>query len=725
MTSDSFRFRGPDGAEWRAEPARNVVARRQDDGTWSETTLEPRVMGVLGALASAEGAVVSREALMEAVWGDTVVNEEVLTRAVSQIRQAVGDRASDPRVVETVRGTGYRWVAPEVERPSPAEAPAGTSADVHPTQQLPRSWIAVGAALLLAGGVAVWAVAVGSDRGGPGDGPMLEPAPFTSYPGVELQPAVAPDGERVAFVWHRPGTPEDSADLYLKQPGAEEPLRLTHRAGLEGDPTWSPDGSRIAFLREVEGGSTLHTIPAIGGTERTLLRTDAPWFGGVDWTPDGSALIVADRPAPEAPYRLVRVDLSTRSTNPLTTPPATAFGDLDPAVSPDGRSVAFLRRARGRTERLYRTSARQAGTPKLLSTGWLRVNGFDWTLDGAALVLGGTRAGDDERLFRVDAADGRASPLPLRRANTRFPSLAGGTLVFQATRADEDIYRLPLPPPDTLATGRSFLASTREDDKPAFAPNGDQVAFSSARSGADQLWRADARGQSLVQLTTLARTYVGASRWAPDGRRIAFTADSAGARRAFVVGAEGGPVRPVPFEGGGVSVEDWHCTGLYVASDRSGQWQIWRIPPAALPGARSAADSTGAGAEQVTTTGGTRAQVDPRGGALFVVRPDTTGLWRLPLQGGPATQVVTDPGLATWTPWTVTNDAILYAAQRAEGAAVVRVDRRTGTRTPLTQLPVVGSTWAVAPDGQALLYTRLRDVQSDLYRIRWSAIRGE
>jgi DNA-binding winged helix-turn-helix (wHTH) protein len=122
MSTKSIYLRGPDGAVLRVVPRRNVVARRTDEGTWSETTLEPRVMGVLVALASAAGEVVSRSQLLETVWGDTVVNEEVLTRAVSQIRQAVGGEASGPQVVETVRGTGYRWVAPSAEPPDGLES---------------------------------------------------------------------------------------------------------------------------------------------------------------------------------------------------------------------------------------------------------------------------------------------------------------------------------------------------------------------------------------------------------------------------------------------------------------------------------------------------------------------------------------------------------------------------------------------------------------------------
>jgi Tol biopolymer transport system component len=307
-----------------------------------------------------------------------------------------------------------------------------------------------------------------------------------------------------------------------------------------------------------------------------------------------------------------------------------------------------------------------------------------------------------------DAADGQGSSVRTPTPFTAYPGVElhpavapdGEFIVLGGTRAGDD--RL-----------------VRID-----ATSGRRIAFASTRSGTDQLWRADADGGGLVQLTDLKHTHVGRPRWSTEGDRIAFTADATGPRRIFVVRAEGGPVRPVSFGRGSVSVEDWHRTGLYVASDRSGRWQIWRISPSALPGGRSTSDSTSAQIEQVTTYGGTRAQVDPRGNALFVVRPDTSGLWRVPLQGGPATQVVADPALGSWTPWTVMERSIFYASPRDDQVAVVRLDRRTGVRTRLAERPVVGSSWTVAPDESVLLYTRSPEVQSDLYRIRWSIDEG-
>ena len=89
------------------------------------TDVEPRVMRVLAALAATPGEVVTRAELFETVWSDAVVNDEALTRAVSELRRALGDEARG--AIETIRGRGYRLALP-IERVGAHERRAGDPA---------------------------------------------------------------------------------------------------------------------------------------------------------------------------------------------------------------------------------------------------------------------------------------------------------------------------------------------------------------------------------------------------------------------------------------------------------------------------------------------------------------------------------------------------------------------------------------------------------------------
>jgi DNA-binding winged helix-turn-helix (wHTH) protein len=77
-------------------------------GRGGERRLSPKAAGVLLALAETPGRVWSRDALLERVWPNVIVGEEVLTHAVAELRRALGDDSRDPRLIETIHKSGYR-----------------------------------------------------------------------------------------------------------------------------------------------------------------------------------------------------------------------------------------------------------------------------------------------------------------------------------------------------------------------------------------------------------------------------------------------------------------------------------------------------------------------------------------------------------------------------------------------------------------------------------------
>src|SRR5580693_9368415 len=93
--------------EWRICPQLNSV---QKDGT--TVRLEHKFVQVLVCLAGRPGEVVSKEELIRTVWVDTFVTDDVLTRAVSELRRILKDDAKQPHIIETVSKNGYRLIAP-------------------------------------------------------------------------------------------------------------------------------------------------------------------------------------------------------------------------------------------------------------------------------------------------------------------------------------------------------------------------------------------------------------------------------------------------------------------------------------------------------------------------------------------------------------------------------------------------------------------------------------
>ena len=76
--------------------------------------------------------VVTKVELLDTVWGDRFVSESALASRLKSARRAVGDDGSGQRVIRTVFGRGYQFVAPVVEHHEPgtrAPPPASISAD--------------------------------------------------------------------------------------------------------------------------------------------------------------------------------------------------------------------------------------------------------------------------------------------------------------------------------------------------------------------------------------------------------------------------------------------------------------------------------------------------------------------------------------------------------------------------------------------------------------------
>ncbi len=91
--------------DWAVDPDRSALVR---DGR--EKRVKPKSMDVLIALAQADGAVVSRQALFDTVWPNSEVTDDVLTHCIVELRKAFDDSAREPAYIETIPKKGFRLI---------------------------------------------------------------------------------------------------------------------------------------------------------------------------------------------------------------------------------------------------------------------------------------------------------------------------------------------------------------------------------------------------------------------------------------------------------------------------------------------------------------------------------------------------------------------------------------------------------------------------------------
>jgi len=115
-------------------------ARLTRDGAPLE--LPPKVFAVLCALVRNAHKLVTKDELLDAVWGHRHVSDSVLKTAINQLRTQLGDDPRTPRYIETANRRGYRFIA-EVAQVAPSTAtrpapPAGTPGSAPSTGLPPR-----------------------------------------------------------------------------------------------------------------------------------------------------------------------------------------------------------------------------------------------------------------------------------------------------------------------------------------------------------------------------------------------------------------------------------------------------------------------------------------------------------------------------------------------------------------------------------------------------------
>ena len=359
-------------------------------------------IAVLQSLLERPGQLVTREALRDRLWApDTFVDFEAgLNAAVRRLREALNDSADVPRYIETLPRRGYRFIAPvdgtlsDPAASASAEATAGklvgAEAPVSGHSETARAGrvrlrhVVLVALGLTAVGAALWA---GLRWRNAAPAPA-RPVPITRFQGLEVDPAISPDGKLVAFAWD--GGAGDNYDIYVQSIDGSSPLQLTKDAAADHAPAWSPDGQRIAFVRVLEGKREIVVLPVLGGPERVLFEAaaerdglDVGWGShGLSWTPDGKHLVFGDQSGPASNSAIYLYSFEDGEKRQLTHPPAN-LSDSHPVVSPNGRYLAFVRVNRDPSAVLRNVLLQKleqlhvSGEPTPVTSG-LRVIGFDW-----------------------------------------------------------------------------------------------------------------------------------------------------------------------------------------------------------------------------------------------------------------------------------------------------------------------------------------------------------
>jgi dipeptidyl aminopeptidase/acylaminoacyl peptidase len=303
---------------------------------------------------------------------------------------------------------------------------------------------------------------------------------LTSAQAQDTGPRWSPDGRTIAFISNRSG----SSQIWTISPSGGEAAQRSDFPIDVDNVQWSPDGTRFAFSAEVypdcpdmactakrakeaeenpvqarvytslmfrhwdtwEDGRRSHIFIWPGrGTAGPVdimkgMDADSPTkpFGGAEefaWAPDGREIAFTAKMVPH-PATSTDLDIyagATDGSGVRCLSESNEAVDTAPAYSPDGKSLAWLAMQRPGYEadrQVVVVHDRASGRSRRLTEAWDRSAGsVAWSRDGRRLFV---VAGDTARnkIFSVDAASGKVTPLVSDHYNSALAVAAGDRLVF-------------------------------------------------------------------------------------------------------------------------------------------------------------------------------------------------------------------------------------------------------------------------------------------------------
>lgn len=671
--------------KWEIKPRLSRIS-----GPQGTITIPPKYMEVLVYLIINAGEVVSRDELLSEIWADSVVVEESLTRAVSELRKILQDDPRAPRIIETIPKKGYRLIADVLKTETSPPRPRRTGRRLR--QNIGIMVLAAAAAVILYAVYTHWKTSANNAE------PSVHLMPLTSYPGEESYPVLSPDGNRLAFRWD--GRDGYNASIYVKVIGSENPLRLTS-GGNASEPSWSPDGRYILYIRNTSRGRAIYKVSSSSGPEQRIAQNCYGVRNPV-WSPDGSHLLYAKEIEENGSILIHLYSLDSGKETVLTPNGPNRIIDSKPVFSPAGERIAFIRTDRGEKEVF--TIAPDGSAMKKVTPGGQWITDVDWSPDGRWIIYS-----SKEGIWKTPESGGK--PVLLTAGGLRIENISvarnSWRLAYEQSNREVNIWRVILPEEwSTAPEPKRFISSSRSDSEPVFSPDGRKIAFISDRTGDPQLWISGRDGTSLVQLTHFNGCQVGFPRWSADGTRITFTAQLYGNSDIFVVNAEGGEPIQITRAPSREITSSWSSDGrwIYFTSNREETPQIWKIPV------------DGGDPVLVVNMRSYRPTESKDGKTLYweAYQRRSQSIWEKPVNGGREKKLFSFP-YSYILDWKLTNDGIFYSRRDTSRTTEIGYyDFTTRKLTPLFSTAEAALDFGFDPGTRTALFSKEERDEGDI-----------
>ena len=536
--------------------------------------------------------------------------------------------------------------------------------------------------------------------------------PLASLPGRKQLPIFSADGNAVAFAWDG-GEQDQNSDVYLMQLEGGKPLRITNHPASEWPSCFSPDGRRLYFNRQSDNGFTSYWVPTLGGDETRVADGIV-----TDISPDGqSALLIRPSGSEGKQIGDFLLDLSTGLERRL----GDYYGRMNPQFSPDGKFV-YLPFGPDRDHLSIHRVPVEGGNLEPVHFDDIgpdvdRVEAIRFGPKRTRMLIEARERNSNALISFIANPDGTEPKRLPRSIAPGMLSPDGRHLVNVSSNFTVDVYRVEAFHNGREVIPQKVLETPNEEYSPRFSPDGSRVLLSSYRNGRWEIWLWNAAMTDGHPVFSREGGTAGSPAWSPDGKWIAFDARTKNAAAdlwimsstvrdpILLVGEQGENTTPC-FD----PTSQW----VYFSSSRTGTLQLFRVPIAGGP------------ATQITQEGGFTCQFSADGRYIYYLKTRNGGeIWRLELATNREEPVIPEMKSRNWK---VLRDGIYMLDSHANSqiGTASRIGEARFYRFATKKIEDLGfrTTKAItylgidlSPEGKWVYYSQIESSQSELYLV--------
>lgn len=661
-----------------------------------ECCVQPKFIEVLTVLALAYPSVVTREEIIEQVWGGNLfVGEKALTNAIWHLRKtfktllASNEEESsiaDFEVIETIRKSGYRL------KIQPTFIDIQATPSKPDEQNLPFKLKVAGVVttLFILLSVFIYFLVEQSSH-------QLESV--TDYPGRELFPSVSPNEQYLAFAWRKFGS---HAGLYLKNlKRPDEPLEvLVDGPGNVSVSVWGRDNRTLFYIEKRSEACTIKSLDIVTKTQSDIASCIADTTTTLSYSAEKNLLGFIAKQSPMDPPKVTLLNLNDKTATELGCELDCDGSGLESiALSPDAKQIAISRNLPNGLENLYLKNLDTGKEVKILS-GHDDLRGVSWHPNDDYLVVSMIEHGA-RRAYKLSLEGKVLGTLPFDGLS--YPSFSqSGRLYFHDWNINTSIMKLDL---NAQVTSSPFplLQSQTSFRYPSYSPVSERLLFVSNQSGFDEVWVSNLEGDQRIQLTELGLQAMHPT-WSPDGTKVIFTTKSHQGSQLQLLDMATKQVTQLKTGLKYHGKPSWSQDGssIYISDDNN----VFRI----------FLDSKSAPVK--LTTGTTALEHE---GMLYVYKSETQEMWRIDLATGVNTLLFENAHLASSASWSVSDVGLYYLYVRRGDFRISYFDFASKAHKDIIRVPERSFSRSrglvYIAEKQWLLFTGYEIPQVDIKRI--------